>query len=355
MSHGDLAGALPLAEESLAVARTVGDPCVLGDALSILIQVVGSRGDMARARALLGESTALLGRPDAHLDPEGREQIVTLGVAARSWGEYGAARALWEDAIALSRRAGDRRSVAGLRVFLALLEREQGRYNWARSLLEESLSEFEELDIPGGAAHALIGLADVARDQGDAEQTIALSEQSLELFRERGDRFFVAFCLHNLALAAWSQGDYARAESLLAEALASKPGSEERAEFLASSGLVALDQGEYARAEQAFAESLGLGREANIVYLATPSLEGMAGVAVGKGQMERAARLFGAADAIRTALGTPIRPLHRALYDRHVTAVEAALGETQCERLRGEGRAMTLSQAIDYALTGDTP
>jgi hypothetical protein len=119
---------------------------------------------------------------------------------------------------------------------------------------------------------------------------------------------------------------------------------------LISVGLVALDQREYTRAEHALTESLRLGWQANMVWLAATHLDGIAGVAGGRGQMDRAARLFGAADALRSRIGTPIRLANRFRYEKDVAAIRAALGEAWFTASWNEGRAMTVDQAIAYAL-----
>jgi hypothetical protein len=115
---------------------------------------------------------------------------------------------------------------------------------------------------------------------------------------------------------------------------------------------VALDGGKTTHAEQAFVQSLQFVRGRNLVWLAAPALEGMAGVAARHGETPRAAHLLGAADGLRSRMGTPVMPLHRALYDRHVAAARGALGAERFEALWEEGRAMTVEQAFALALDG---
>jgi Tfp pilus assembly protein PilF len=321
-----------------------------------LIVVLHFTGDVGRAGALLRERLALMRRSDAYLDADGLDEIRNLGFTARGWGEYETASELWERAVVHYLQTGDRGSAARIRVWLALLEREQGRYARARTILEESLGVSQELEDPEGIATALVVLGDVARDQGDAEQTIAFSERGLALTRERGDTLMMGYSLHNLALAAWMQGDHARAEQLLEEALtvvaADCLGGDSKSEVLISSGVVALDGGKTTHAEQAFVQSLQFVRGRNLVWLAAPALEGMAGVAARHGETPRAAHLLGAADGLRSRMGTPVMPLHRPLYDRHVAAARGALGAERFEALCEEGQAMTVEQAFALALDG---
>jgi hypothetical protein len=178
---------------------------------------------------------------------------------------------------------------------------------------------------------------------------LAPGQAALDLFRQTGSAFYTGLALHNLGLAAGYQGDYARAEVLLAKSLSALQQSAVSpviAEVLMAVGLVALEQGQHEQAQQALVESLGT---ATTWTLGTV-LEGLAGVAAGQGHLARAARLFGAAAAVRTRLGVPLRPANQALYQRHVTHTRAALGEEGWSRLREEGHAMTRDEAVTYAL-----
>jgi hypothetical protein len=80
-------------------------------------------------------------------------------------------------------------------------------------------------------------------------------------------------------------------------------------------------------------------------------LEGMAGIAGSDGRHERAARLLGAAAALRRALGTPL-PAHEAgaLADA-VAAASAAVGEARFRALYDEGQALPLPEAARLATT----
>ena len=73
-------------------------------------------------------------------------------------------------------------------------------------------------------------------------------------------------------------------------------------------GLAALLTGDTDAAAHAFREELRLCRELVARPFATEGLLGLAGVAVVRGDVDRAARLVGAAEALRSAPGTPSMP-----------------------------------------------
>jgi hypothetical protein len=77
---------------------------------------------------------------------------------------------------------------------------------------------------------------------------------------------------------------------------------------------------------------------------------GVALVAFTKGQTARAVQLFGAADALREKIGTPLPPSQQPLYDDLLRSMRAELGESAFESTWAEGRQLTLQQAIESAL-----
>ncbi|MFL5734319.1 MAG: hypothetical protein ACJ78Q_14120, partial [Chloroflexia bacterium] len=64
----------------------------------------------------------------------------------------------------------------------------------------------------------------------------------------------------------------------------------------------------------------------------------------------RAARLFGVSDALRAASGAPMWPAERADYERNVAIARAQLDKQTWEKAWQEGQAMSMEQAIEYAL-----
>jgi hypothetical protein len=109
-------------------------------------------------------------------------------------------------------------------------------------------------------------------------------------------------------------------------------------------------QGDDERATAFYRQSLKLHRERGIVLEVADRLEGLAKVARMQGRPERAARLFGAAQALREQLGTPLPPVERADYDRNLAAVRAALDDDAFGEAWAAGRTMQLEQAIAYGL-----
>jgi hypothetical protein len=116
-------------------------------------------------------------------------------------------------------------------------------------------------------------------------------------------------------------------------------------------GLLLLWEREYPAARAALEEGIRIGQELGRKFPTIRCLEGMAQLAWAQGDPRRAARIFGAAEALREAHRFPLPSVDRVDYEC-VPAIAAALGDEAFAAAWAEGRAMTLEQACAYALAG---
>ncbi len=229
-----------------------------------------------------------------------------------------------------------------------------------KRLFEESVALFRRAGDKSGLAIALSGVSATTLQEGDTEHATALLEEALELYREVGDKWGVSSILSHLGFIPLSQDDHARAVRYFEEALAISREIGDR--LIGSIALynLALEesrvQGDRERAAELYVEGLKLavemGNKANAAYC----LEGLAGLIAEGGEPERAARLFGASEAMLEAVGAPryVHAQNRALYERSVEALRSRLTEEAFAVVWSEGRAMALEQAIEYVL-GPSP
>ncbi len=180
------------------------------------------------------------------------------------------------------------------------------------------------------------------------------------LARQEGDTGTLGFALSNLGVIAHVEGHAAWAVACLEEALAlarRRDDSISIAWYLAYLGRVVKDQAAAGRAAPLLAESLARFRDVGNRNGIAFTLELSAGLTVRDEHSlaaARAARLFGAANAVRAAIGSPLAPFDQPTYDADVQAARAHLDNDAWEAAWAEGRAMTLEQAIAYALEDDT-
>ena len=206
-------------------------------------------------------------------------------------------------------------------------------------------------------ALVLIWAGYLAYSQGDYASARALYEESLAIERELGDKAGIATSLNNLGLVAKAQGDYASARALHEESLAiwrelgNKAGI---AMSLNNLGNVAYAQGDYTSARALHEESLGIKRELGDKAGIAKSLYNLGELAGVTHEPERAAQLFGAAEALRVLINTPITTQERAEYDGAVGAVKAQMDEAAFAAAWEAGRKMTMEEAVAYALESAT-
>ena len=229
----------------------------------------------------------------------------------------------------------------------------QGDYDGSIRLCTDSLALFRELGDLSGIGQALYALGMVAESQGDYEQAKTLLVESLAMGRQLGEKRRMAVSLNSIGEVARCQENYPAARTSYEESLALMREVQDKrgiAITLGNLGHVALYQRDYERAAKLFREALELARQLVFKLGIAEYLAGLGGVAAADGRHERAARLLGAAEEMLSLLGAFLRPPDRAEYERSIAATRAGLNDTAFAAAWAEGKAMTLDQAIEYAL-----
>jgi DNA-binding CsgD family transcriptional regulator/tetratricopeptide (TPR) repeat protein len=238
--------------------------------------------------------------------------------------------------------------------FLAWMQGDQAT---ARSQLEESVALWREVGDKQGLAQALRFLSGSFESRGDYGAARPLAEESVELFREGEDRFGLGITLSRLGITALAQGDHAAARAAHEEGVAiCREIDDDWALALAlrNLGIGAFREGDHEEAMARLSESLAVLQETgNPLYM--QNLELLAAAVSMQGNHRRAALLFGAAEALREAVGAFVLPLYLAEYDRGVAVATAGLDESTFAAAWSEGRAMTPEEAVEYALGTEEP
>jgi non-specific serine/threonine protein kinase len=291
-------------------------------------------------------------------EAEGETGLRLAGALSWFWfhREYWSEWRGWLDrALATQESAGgSRRTVARAKALSGggFLNWMKGDQTTARSQLEESVTLWREVGDKQGLAQALRFLSGSFESQGDYAVARPLAEESVELFRQGEDKFGLGITLSRLGITALAQGDHAAAWSYLEEGVAISREIEDDwalALALRNLGIGAFRLGDYERSATWLSESLAVLREpGNPLYM--QNLELLAAAVSMRGEHRRAAWLFGAAEALREAVGAFVLPLYRAEYDRGVAATRAGLDEAAFSAAWSEGLAMTPEQAVEYSL-----
>lgn len=351
--RGDPAAARPRLEESLAVATDLGSKLGISRCLSALARLEHDEGRYAEAHLRYEEALALsrdLG------DKAGTAVLLArLAGMAQASGEDEEARSMRHRASEIVRENRDPAQIANL----ALVIVDQGHYDEARKLLEEMLALYRISGDRGTVAAALNFVGWTAYLEGDLAGARPVLEESVSIIREFAGEvsvnLLVAMSFHSLAEVERAQGNYSEARSLLEEAL--EAARETGRPILVSASLHALGEiaraeGDLPRASVAHCEGLELIREGGNTSYVAESLEGLAGVAAAEGNHDRAARIFGAAEAMRERVPAPLPPVARPGYERDVALVRKGMGEEAFTAAWEEGRATPVREALDYGLSG---
>ena len=236
-----------------------------------------------------------------------------LGNAALFQAELEKARTLYQQCVLIRRRLGDRQGMGLTLNNLGALAYEQGDFAAAQALYEEFLTTCRDLGDQRGMGGALSQLGILARAQKDFHSAHALFGESLELRRALGDQQGIAFTLANMANVAFDEGDWAHSGALARESL------------------VLFQQ---------------LGDQGHIAV----ALRDMAHLAYMQGFPARAARLYGAEEALRNRLGAGLPPRKQTHYEGSITALRAALGSNAFQAAWAQGGRLTLESALTLAL-----
>lgn len=229
----------------------------------------------------------------------------------------------------------------------------QGAISEASRMGDESLALYRELGDQDGIAHALVLSGSAAHFLGNDEQAKLLLQESLPLFEQVGDRSGYAYAQLWMARGEMRRGEHARAAALLEVSLGvfREVGDKDNLSFaLGSLGDLARHQGDYARAASLRKESLRLAWEAGSPVEVSFALEQLAMIAMAQREPERAVTLWGATEALRESTSRPMVRTYQAEYDPAVAEARTLLEEDRFASAWAEGRAMTIEQAVRYAL-----
>jgi predicted ATPase/DNA-binding CsgD family transcriptional regulator len=237
---------------------------------------------------------------------------------------------------------------------------QEGDYERATKMAEESLALSRAANDMGGIAESLLilGNASVWRLRGQ-EQARAYYEEGLAISRgEFGSASVSRALLNALGLTFLLRRDLERATELAEETIALSQESGDRTLLpvpLNYLGWVALLSGDLERAEALHKESLVLSKELGGSLSPFLILEGLACDAEAEGEALRAARLFGAAEAMREAMGLTLEPAMRPLEEPYLLGARSQLEEGAWREAWEEGRAMSMKAAMEYALSEEEP
>ena len=174
-----------------------------------------------------------------------------------------------------------------------------------------------------------------------------------EMATDAPDSYLVGFLFMGMGLNESAHGHYNAAKQVFEDGLSlfqriRNPGFQRIMQ--SELGHVARHIGSLDEAKAIYRETIRGWQEAGNRGAIANQLECFAFLAIAEEEPHRAAKLLGAAEALRDKAQSSMTDLEQVEYDQSVARLRAMLAETEFKALWAEGRAMTLDKAIQYAL-----
>jgi predicted ATPase/DNA-binding SARP family transcriptional activator len=234
-----------------------------------------------------------------------------------------------------------------------ILAGEQGDFEAARVSFNAALENARAADSTRAISSALVNLGNLAFFGGDLDAARLLYKESIQHFESLGDLRGQALANENVGLMALTSDDIPEAVTWLTAALElARAGGDDREIGAAARSLAAalMEVGKLDEAKHLLEESLQLARELGETHGIAVCLETFAGVAATEGDAVRAATLFGASDAVRSAIGAQRQPDNQILYERWLARTLARLDTKGYSQRYEDGRVLPLADACALAL-----
>ena len=295
--------------------RAALDFCVLDpDGGELGLQLAGSLLRFWEMRGYLTEGreriAALLRHPSAQLPTRARSSgLSTAANLARRQGDHQAAIACLQENIEVLRQIEDEPAATAAINNLGILYGEIGDYARAQEFLEQALALNRSAGNRRAVAGSLLCLSALAQRQKDYLTAHPLLDEAKSICEEEGDRIRLLYTLNNMGIGSQVQGNLEEAQSLFKAGL-----------------LLCLE----------------LADQRMTAYL----LENLSELIADRGEFARATLLWGAAQAIRARIGSPLPPEDQKASDLYVHRLQTALSSEDFAKAVTSGRELEWQDAI---------
>ncbi|HET7374768.1 MAG TPA: BTAD domain-containing putative transcriptional regulator [Gemmatimonadaceae bacterium] len=238
--------------------------------------------------------------------------LFSAGSIATAQGRAESARVHLVEAESIAEEIGDARLLAYIRNYLGVALSQIGDPA-AEVPAQLAFDWFREANDLYGLRLSFLLQGAVRLFRGDITGAVELAEEGVRVARVFGLGRELAIALQQLAMTVICQGDMRRATALVSESLDA------------------------------------IRRDPQLFFTAR-SLEMMASCVATQGAPLEAARLRGAAEAMRESIGARMWVIDREQHAPFIAAAEQAAGAEAFEAARAEGRALRPEDAIEFAL-----
>lgn len=271
----------------------------------------GPFGDVRRILTSLAEATAE--------DSASRGRLLWVAaVMAGSQNDYDGCVALTDESLRVGTIARDVEVVGWSLIESAVPRWRQGDIETSADRFTSALSLAKLMHVEQVELVALNALCGISVARGDLNRAIEFGEQGLAMSKDRGELWVRGYLLNFLAQASWLRGDEEHAEAQARQGTICKHSADDR------NGLTIL-----------------------LETLASMAAEGQA--------HQRAATLLGGAQHVRDTSSLTLIELFRPQHERSVSIAIQGLGQQSFDAGFARGRAMTIDDAVAYAVKDALP
>jgi predicted ATPase/class 3 adenylate cyclase len=296
--------------DALEWATAAGDARAAMELGALLWRFWQMRGHLHEGRRRMA---TVLAMPNARDFP--KERLVALEAAGglAYWqADMKEAKRFYDECVDLIRAQGANDRALANALYNAAFARVVGAADVepAKRILAEALPLFRKIGDQAGVARALWGTGNAYYFAREFDAALPYLEEAEVLYRQGDDRFGLGWAVHTL-------------------------------------GLVSIRLGDAERARKAWTEAIGLFHAAGDISGVVLQLDNFSALARHEGDFVKAARLWAATNNLQETSGTGLVTIARLEEER---SGRVGLTEAQAEQAWAEGRAMSLDEAVAYAL-----
>lgn len=240
------------------------------------------------------------------------EILTGLGVVCQYQLDYTVGRRAHESTLELSRKLADERLIARALRGLAAIDYMELDLDASRARTTEALEISRSIKDEFGEAAALSRLGDICNAEHDHTTAGNLIKQSLEIFTRIGYRQGISSKHVNLSITRFCSGDHVGTRMHLAKAITASTEIGDQIDF-------------------------------RVIF------EIAAALMVEAGDLETAARLSGAAEALCEEIAYYHEPVEQRFRDTYFNKLKALMGPAEFDEAYSKGRTMTMDEAVDLA------
>ena len=280
-----------------------------------------------------------------------------LGALANTYISFGRERDAYkyaEQSIALYRQLDDKSGLASALLVGSLPLEASGKLVEAETALKEALAltQSDENDFLG--AWALNSLAGVtAKLHGDIQAAWKFTEEAIRLINDPDMDWHLANAYEMRGFLASYSNRYEESRRLFEKAKdAYQSVGAHFNVLLSKSNLAHLERqfGHHKQALERYRETIIGFREMGQLGAVAHQLECFGFLALAGDQYERALKLLAAADALRKKVSSPMNPEEQTYFDEQINVLHQKLDAHQFNQIWTTGRALTMEQALEFAL-----